>query len=160
MNVLGIDPGQSGGLILMNPSGDILGKEVMPITETKELDKQAFISLLSEWDTWGRFHVFMERIVPFAMTAKSAMTFGRQLGMIEQILWDKGYSVTFVEPKKWNKEMHQGIDQNIKPKVRTSIAISRLFPKVNLLATEKSKKSHEGLCDALLIAEYGRRSLK
>jgi hypothetical protein len=32
-----------------------------------------------------------------------------------------------------------------------------LFPKVNLLMNEKSSVPHDGLVDALLIAEYARR---
>jgi len=32
-----------------------------------------------------------------------------------------------------------------------------LFPKVNLLMTERSSVPHDGLVDALLMAEYARR---
>lgn len=159
MNILGIDPGQSGGLVLLGPSGDVLASSVMPIDPSGDLDRWPFLDLLVEWFLWDQFHVFLERIIPFGLSAKSALTFGRQLGMIEQIVWDKKYSITFVEASKWTKELHQGIDSNLKAKVKSLIAVQRLFPKVNLLATERSKKPHDGLIDALLIAEYGRRML-
>jgi crossover junction endodeoxyribonuclease RuvC len=159
MNVLGIDPGQSGGLVLLGPSGNILDKKVMPVDGTGDLDKQTFADILVEWWLWNKFHVYLERIVPFALTAKSALTFGRQLGMIEQFLWEHSYPVTFVEAPKWTKEIHQGIDANLKPKIRSSIAVERLFPGVRLLGSDKSKKNHDGLVDALLIAEYGRRKI-
>lgn len=34
-----------------------------------------------------------------------------------------------------------------------------LFPDVSLLASDRCKRPHDGLADALLIAEYGRRRL-
>ena len=40
----------------------------------------------------------------------------------------------------------------------TSIDLcKRLFPDINLLATPRSRKPHDGMAEALLIAEYGRR---
>ena len=40
----------------------------------------------------------------------------------------------------------------------TSIEVcKRLFPGVNLKATDRCKKDHDGMAEALLIAEYGRR---
>lgn len=158
MNYVGIDPGQSGGLVLLGPAGNFLSKEVMPIDESGELNKQGLLDVLVEWWLWNEFHIFLERIVPFAMTAKSALTFGRQLGMLEQMFWEHKYPVTFVEANKWTKEMHKGIEQDLKPKVRSGIAVTRLFPGVNLTGSEKAKKPHDGLVDAILIAEYGRRT--
>lgn len=160
MNILGIDPGQTGGLVLLGPSGSVMSKSVMPVRKDNELDKNELLDILVEWHTWDDFHIFFERIIPFAMSAKGALAFGRQLGMLEYIFWQKEYKTTFVEAAKWTRVMHQGIDANLKPKVRSLIAVERLFPGVNLKATDKCKKDHDGLVDALLIAEYGRRTLK
>lgn len=160
INILGIDPGKEGGLVLLGPEGNILGKEVMPIGEDQCLDKLGIMDLFFEWWTWDEFHVYMERVIPFALNAKGALNFGRQLGMLEFIFWKYAYPATFVEAAKWSKEIHQGIDSNLKPKAKSQIATERLFPGQDLRATEKSKKPHEGIVDALLIAEYGRRMLK
>lgn len=160
VNILGIDPGKEGGLVLLSSDGNILGQQVMPIGEDECLDKTAIHDLFFEWWTWDEFHVFMERVIPFALNAKGALNFGRQLGMLEYFFWKYAYPVTFVEAAKWSKEIHQGIDSNLKAKAKSMIATERLFPKADLRATEKSKKPHEGLVDALLIAEYGRRTLK
>jgi crossover junction endodeoxyribonuclease RuvC len=157
VNFLGIDPGQSGGLVLLGPKGAICDREVMPVDPAGDLNRMAFINMLTEWQSWDQLHIFLERIISFGLSAKGALTFGRQLGMIEQIIWERQLPVTFVEPSKWTKEIHQGIDSNLKSKAKSEIAATRLFPGVNFRATERSKKNHDGLIDAALIAEYGRR---
>lgn len=160
VNFLGIDPGKEGALVLLSPEGTILGKQLMPLGSDGTLDKTEIMDLFLEWCTWDEFHVFLERVIPFALNAKGALNFGRQLGMLEFIFWKYGYASTFVEAAKWSKEIHQGIDSNLKPKAKSLIAAERLFPGQDLRATEKSKKPHEGIVDALLIAEYGRRMTK
>ncbi len=42
-------------------------------------------------------------------------------------------------------------------KTKSILAASRLFPRVDLRRTARSKVAHDGLTDALLIAEFGRR---
>ena len=45
-------------------------------------------------------------------------------------------------------------------KATSLLACNRLFPNANLLRTERSKKAHEGLVDAYLIAYYGQHWFK
>ena len=60
----------------------------------------------------------------------------------------------FRSPQKWKKEFSVTSDKN------TSIEVAkRLFPNVNLKATARCKKDHDGMAEALLIAEYCRRKL-
>jgi hypothetical protein len=42
-------------------------------------------------------------------------------------------------------------------KQRSIIAAKRLFPEVSLRRTERSRKDDDGISDAILLAEYGRR---
>jgi hypothetical protein len=44
-------------------------------------------------------------------------------------------------------------------KQRSVIAAQRLFPNVSLLPTPRCKKPSDGIADALLIAEWGRRKM-
>jgi hypothetical protein len=39
------------------------------------------------------------------------------------------------------------------------MALNRLFPKEDFRATPKSRTPHEGLMDAALMAEFGRREM-
>ncbi len=65
--------------------------------------------------------------------------------------------------------MFQGVDQITKPsktagakpirdtKAMALVAVKRLFPDLKLTFGERATKPHDGLIDAVLIAEYARR---
>ena len=73
-------------------------------------------------------------------------------GFIQGVLKAYGIPYELVTPQKWKKEFSCTSDKN------TSIEVcKRLFPNVNLKATDRCKKYHDGMAEALLIAEYGRR---
>lgn len=89
----------------------------------------------------------------------SAFTYGDHFGAIRGMLVALGLRHVLVAPREWTKELHKGTTAET-PKLRSLQAAQRWFPKTNLLATERSKKAHEGLVDALLIADYGRRYIE
>ena len=63
-----------------------------------------------------------------------------------------GVPYELVRPQKWKREFSCTSDKN------TSIAVARrMFPTVPLLATPRCKKPHDGMAEALLMAEYCRR---
>lgn len=152
MKILGIDPGATGGMVLMN--GDVIECHPMP-TENKEISfravKRALEALRPE-------HIFLERAVSFGMGTKGAFNYGRGFAFVEAAIQLLELRVTYVEPGKWSKVIHAGIDSNLKPKAKSLMAVKRLFPKV-VIPASKTGKLHEGFVDALLIAEYGRLSL-
>ena len=66
--------------------------------------------------------------------------------------------MTYLEPSKWAKVMHEGISKDLKPKAKSTIAVERLFKKFHgSLPRNKNGKIHEGVMDALLIAGYAER---
>lgn len=114
----------------------------------------------------------------FGSSAKSNFEFGKNNGLIIGMLQVAEIPYTKIGPKKWQKELWQGIRPveipvikskvhqvdkkgNLKYKVDTKatslIAAQRLFPKETFLATERSKVPHDGIVDAVLIAEYCKR---
>lgn len=68
-----------------------------------------------------------------------------------------GATVHLVPAKRWQKMMHMG--SMAEGKARSIEVAKRLFPLVSLRASERCKKDHDGMADALLIAEYGRLML-
>jgi hypothetical protein len=69
----------------------------------------------------------------------------------------KGARFVGVTARQWQKLMHAGLTgDDIKQK--SIIAAKRLFPGVSLKRTERCRKDDHGKADAVLIAEYGRRS--
>lgn len=153
--ILGIDPGNKGAFVLLN--GEKVDYFAMPL----EPEGVSFLKVLSIIKGVSPGHVFLERAMPFAMGTKSAFTYGRGFAALEIAIKLSKSKVTYVEPSKWTKALFAGIDTRLKPKERGRIALERLFPHLlKKLPTDTKGFVHEGVQDALLIAEYGRRLLE
>jgi hypothetical protein len=177
----GIDPGVNGAIVVLSEEGKLLEVFMIPkIGSTTEVDKKAFVEIFS--DFYSKYggdmkHVVMENVhAIFGSSAAATFTFGGIVWSEEILLLVYSLPYTLVSPKDWQKEMWQGITPLRKPgkkdektgkikegsiltKETTEVAVQRLFPNVNLVDPTKprSKKIHDGIADALLLAEYGRR---
>lgn len=147
---LGIDPGKTGGLVLLAGNGDF-------IMET------TVMGTISEVINWLRLHpitktmTYIEKAQAMPKNgAVSMFNYGCGYGELLGALAALNMPHTAVPPATWSKVMHQGISRSLPPKARSLAAFKRLFPGVDLKATDKCKKQHEGLVDAILLAEYGR----
>lgn len=156
MIICGIDPGLSGGIVLMEQS-KLLNFSVMPLNTNKEVCFLKFREVLGDFNP---DHIFLERAVPMAMGSKHAFNYGRGFAALEIAIQQSGKPVTYVEPAKWSKEIHEGISKDLKAKAKSVIAFERLFPQLKeRVPKSKTGKYHEGILDALLIASYGVRKL-
>lgn len=161
--VIGIDPGITGGLVLTDGL-EFLKAYQLPI-EVEGKEKRVSFRLLQgllrkiEVDLRGKIlPVFLERAVSFGMGTKAAFNYGRGFEATVLAVTETDLPLTLVEPGKWTKVMHQGISGNLKPKVKSGIAVKRLFPKlVGKLPANTKGKVLDGPMDALLIAGYGLR---
>mgnify|MGYP001577237662 CR=1 FL=1 len=110
----------------------------------------------------------------FGSSAKSNFGFGFNNGAVVAMLQVAEIPFTKIGPKKWQKQMWEGIrpveipvpgkknkdgspKHKIDAKATSLIAAKRLFPKETFLATERSKVPHNGIVDAVLLAEYCKR---
>jgi hypothetical protein len=155
---LGIDPGIAGAFVLTN--GAMLETWLMPITVNGK-DKQINFDKVHEilWKILEEHpdtHVYLERAVSFGMGTKAAFNYGYGFACIVIALELHKMTYTLVEPGKWTKEMHEGISGDLKPKVKSGMAVKRLYPKLVAMLPTKAGM-HDGLIDALLIAGYGLR---
>lgn len=172
--IVGIDPGLSGGIAVLDGAAPEPPQAVvypMPIfkTTTKKGYRNVYDeSLLAAFGrSWALFlmaqglHVFVEKqqALPSTMGGASA-NFQRGLaqGLWIGMLASYRIPYTLVPPQSWQKVMLLGIPGE-DTKQRSVVAAGRLFPNVSLLPTPRCTKPHDGYADALLIAEYGRRSL-
>ena len=160
MHICGIDPGKTGGIVLIDQNGNLVEKSVIP-TIGKEIDYTDLKDLLEHYNSIDEhLHAFIERVNAFrAASRTSSFEFGRVFGGLEASLRIMDIPTTYVSPKQWTKEIHKGIMNKLKAKEKSKLAYRRLFPSVNLKKSDQCKQPHEGLIDALLIAEYGRRFL-
>lgn len=146
MIYIGIDPGKNGGIAIIDDNFKYCNY-VYPFSEETLVDKlNAFI-----YDDVCFCIVEQVHAMP-KQGLSSTFNFGRNYGFIQGVL--KTYRIPFelVSPQKWKKEFSCTSDKN------TSIEVcKRLFPNANLKASERCKKDHDGMAEALLMAEYGRR---
>lgn len=172
---LGIDPGKSGFLTLMNEDQTSIKSWEMPLIG-KEYNIQELSRLLKGvkgvYCTVEDVYCVMEDVhAIFGASANSTWEFGYGIGILEGLLTAYNIPYSKVAPKKWQKEMFEGVPMITKPsstgktqktdnKSMATIAAQRIFPNIDLRATERSKKPHDGKVDSILICEYARRNFK
>lgn len=144
MIYIGIDPGQNGGYAFISDGG----------AETYAWDDVEFLVEMEEvFESGQKAVAVVEKVgAMHGQGVTSMFNFGKSAGFIEGVL--RAYNIPFqlVPPKTWKKEFSLGSD-----KAQSIEVCKRLFPKVNLLRTDKCRKEHDGMAEALLMAEYGRR---
>lgn len=158
MIYIGIDPGKNGGIAVIH---DKFPKP-FDISVYKYSDDD-LIDVIAICTKGASIAVHRDEEIKCVLEKVNAMpgqgvvsmfNFGQNFGFIQGVL--KAYEIPFelVPPQKWKKEFSVTSDKN------TSIEVAkRLFPGVNLKATERCKKDHDGMAEALLMAEYARRKL-
>lgn len=157
--IMGIDPGLQGAFVNMDKNQNYFSVHEMPIGNDERVDLGKVIDII---DLENPDFILLERAMPLAMGAKHAFNYGRDFQTIFLACKMSFKPFELVEPNKWPKEMLQGVDANLKPKVRNEIAVERLFPKLykKLPRGPKSGKVKDGPLDAILIAGYGFRTKK
>lgn len=151
----GIDPGKNGGCAILYQ--DTVKVFKMPVDKDELIDTNELYETLSRYES-SNLHVCLESVHSiFGVGAKSNFNFGVNVGMLLGLL--KAYKISFsqVPPKTWQKEMWVGVEKQEDNKKTSLSAVTRLYPDVELYATPRSKKAHDGIVDALLIATYAKR---
>lgn len=156
MIYIGIDPGQTGAVALIYESGKVTLIDT-PIQATNKGGKNKNEYLPRQMaDILGnhaRCHVFIEAVhsMPKQGVA-SSFDFGTGYGIWLGIIAALNLPMTKVTPQKWKKELMAGFGDKDAARIRAQ----ELFP---ACVSELSRKKDIGRADALLIAEYGRRTL-
>lgn len=153
MRVLGVDPGQSGGLAILH-NGRLVKGTRMPVVKIRgkaQIDARAVVS----W--WDDCLVPFDAAVIEAVHAmpgqgvSSSFQFGRMLGGIEALVYSTGARVEYVAPASWKKAMGLSSDK------QASIDAAKIM--FGTRADELLKhKADEGIAEAALIAAYWARN--
>lgn len=156
MIIIGIDPGKTGGVAVINDKGETLHTEVMG-------DSGWFIKFIKwvrqQWHEQEIF-VYLEKAQPVHGNGLVSMfSYADHFGELKGILKTLEMPFELIPPQTWTKEMHIGASLKFRAKDKSRQIAQRLFPLVDLTDPDKpsSKKIHEGIMDARIIAEYGRR---
>ncbi len=144
MEYIGIDPGKSGAMAIIN--GESV--ELIPFS----ID--AYIDRLWKVDEKNAICCLEHVSAMPGQGVSSTFSFGSNFGFIQGVLSALHIPYELIRPQKWKKEFSVTADKN------TSIEVcKRLFPQVSLLRTERSRKDDDGLAEALLMALYAKRRL-
>lgn len=148
---IGIDPGASGGIATITVgSNEIV--TTWPYSNAKLVELCFAISDIS-----GEMKVVacLEKVGAMPKQGVTSMfNFGKNVGFIEGVLSANYIPYQAVPPQKWKKEYSISSDKN-----KSIEVCKKLFPNVNLKRTERCTKDHDGMAEALLMAEYARRNL-
>jgi hypothetical protein len=165
---VGIDIGKEGAIAFIHPDGSI---ETLKMPKIKsEIDYNELSRIINWRNDNIQMHVVFEKLgVIFGSSKITAFSMGNQSGAIEMICICKGIPYTKVRAVDWQKAMFKGIEEITKKsstgkkqvrdtKAMALLAIKRIFPNLKLSFGERSVKPHDGLIDAVLMAEYARRN--
>jgi hypothetical protein len=144
---IGIDPGASGGIAFI-PDNNPAKAWAVKMPETladlwHELDSL-------EWaHNLNNMHCCLEKVHSMpGQGVASSFKFGQGFGHLEMALTAAKIPFTYVTPQKWQKELGclTGGNKNV-----SKSRAQQLFPHI---------KCTHAISDALLIAEYCRRTIK
>lgn len=147
MKHIGIDPGTNGGIAVLDDSGAVIFLREMPETPQDLIDTlRQFVD-----DSCCT----LEKVGGMPGNGGMAMfNFGKGYGHLEMALLALKIPTETVTPQKWEKTYQLGTSRGVGKtewKNRLKAKAQQLFP---------DQKLTLAVCDALLIAEYGRRNRK
>lgn len=146
---IGIDPGKTGAIAVMDDDG-ILCLEQFNVDKYVDV-----LSYVGQSTSAKDIKVCLEKVGAMpGQGVVSMFNFGHNLGVIEGILSAFRIPYQLVPPQTWKKEFSLTGD-----KAKSIEVCKKLFPWVDLRATDRSRKPSDGLAEALLMAEYARRRM-
>lgn len=157
---IGIDPGLGGGFAALNASGGVICLEPTPATvkAPREYLEQRMAGLvLGVASTLEGAHATIEaqQAMP-GQGVRSMFTIGLGYGLWRGILSANSVPYAIMRPQAWRKVLGlaAGADKG------ASVALAmRLFPSVADRLVGPKGGLRDGLAEALLIAEAGRRTV-
>ena len=147
---IGIDPGKKGGIATIYAEGNY--------AETGTYSDKALIEtceyIHNSYDP-QEVMCCLEKVGAMpGQGVVSMFSFGQSVGYIKGVLESFRIPYQEITPQKWKREFGLSSDKAVSAEV-----CRKLFPDINLLATPRCKKPHDGMAEALLMAEYARRKL-
>jgi crossover junction endodeoxyribonuclease RuvC len=148
---LGIDPGKTGGLGLIDQEGLVTFCKAMPALNN-EVDVIGLIKLIEENRPTS---IILEDVHSIHLaSAKANFQFGKTLGLIEAVCLLAKIQLIKVKPMAWQRVSLDGVPKSGNTKERALAGVRRLYPNLNLKASSRCIKDHDGIVDAILLARY------
>lgn len=158
----GIDPGNRGAIVARRWGGEIVHCETLPLLNVGKgkgnkwvLDHASVLAILrtlAHLDDDLFFVLEKAQSMP-DQGVSSVFQYGEGYGALKMALMAVGIPFDVVHPTRWQKVVLHGIEGE-STKARAILKVQRSMPDVNLLATVRSRKPHEGLADAACMMDY------
>jgi Holliday junction resolvasome RuvABC endonuclease subunit len=151
MRVLGIDPGFSGGISLFE-DGECIEAFPMPFYIADNEKKVINGKIIADYI---KINSVDKAVIEFVHAlprdgSVSAFSFGKNTGIIIGSIQACGIPIIEIAPQKW-KKLVLGEKYDHKDKKGTINFCKDSFPKINLLATKRSRIEHDGMADSIAI---------
>lgn len=156
MRILGVDPGNKGGLAICE-NGKIIGAIPMPIREVTPVKKtytQPNFTLIGKWlreNLVDMAYIELVGSMPGQGVA-STFTFGFNTGGLHGVIGCLDIPLRMVMPQRWKTLV---LDKNTADKDDAIAFCQQNCPDISLMATKRSKVPSDGIADAICIAVYG-----
>ena len=143
---IGIDPGQAGGLAIIDGTGRLIESYCFKKYTYHDICEQLFVLGGEIYKDNSNTRAYIEKVHAMPKQGvSSSFKFGMNYGIVQGLMIALQIPFELVTPQKWMKAMQcmTGGDKNV-----TKRKAQELFP---------GHKITHGNADAILIAEYGRR---
>ena len=153
---VGIDPGLRGGVAALDVTGTVVGLWPMPVAGGEVYaaglaDLLRSLRCLDSHQDIGR--VCLEKVGAMPKQGvSSTFRFGTGWGMVRGVCAALGIPVVLVMPTQWKKQVLLGLPHDKDGAVQ--FCASR-WPQADLVLPG-CRVPHDGMADALCLAEYGR----
>ena len=170
MIIIGCDPGLHGAIAILETETGEMQVHDIPVLQTSvkatgnrktksgmrtktEIDVGELTALLCPYALKGTAFIEDVHSMPKQGVA-SVFSFGFSAGVLRGVIGALGIPYTLVTPQAWKKAMLAGIGS--KEKDGSILRAKQLFPKHSSILL----KTKDGRAEAMLIAQYGRQTLK
>lgn len=164
MRILAFDPGMSGGIALIDSSE--IKTWAMPTLDGR-IDLISIREIVVCNTLIEDVFVIEQAGMRPGQATQSGFKFAQGFGELIGLLTGLCRKPIIVSPQKWSKEFAHGVTETEDKKSRQrqikksrKEIVSKLFPGIDLRETSRCRTLHEGMTDALLIAEWARREIK
>jgi len=145
MKILGVDPGKTGACCLLDTDEDQATYLCFKFDKNNIFDFNTFYAFIMQTEP---NMIVMEKVQGRGgMGATSVFTFGICTGQILNTIKFSGMPFRHITPQSWQKKMHMGQNDSMKPKEKSFAAFNNLCPDYPL-----GRKPKMDVIDSFLIA--------
>lgn len=147
--ILGIDPGCSGAITVLDEEYNYIDHLLMPTFKAGKSSRVNGAALTAFISQYRISHAYLEKVNAMpGQGVVSMFTFGHSAGVVEGIIQGLLIPYTLVTPQSWKKKA--GLIGKDKDAARSEAI--RLYPSIRTL---DKKGAGQALADSILIARFG-----